>query len=294
MVAADDDRRAQLAACDHRVEARAEAGALAVAQPADPRGQALEGDPLASVLDPARERRVVGELVQHGSVGRGDVGGIARQRDPAKRALALAEQRTHVRGHEARVGERPLEAAEQRLGAQRVAVVEDLGAGVEEPDHRGAVRGDRGARAADVLGRVGVAQLARLSQRHPVRDVARERVVRARLVGDDVRGEAHAQKARQRVGGVRAQPDAHRAPRRAGRLRARDGVVERVRDLVEIARRDAPLDASRVDLDAQRNAAVHRHRERLRATHAAEPAVSVTVPASEPPWRRRAISAKHS
>ena len=51
---------------------------------------------------------------------------------------------------------------------------------------------------------------------------------------------------------------------------ASDGVVERVGDLVEVARLQAALDPVRVDLDAQRHAAVHRHRQRLGAAHAAE------------------------
>ena len=140
--------------------------------------------------DPAAEALVVGELLEHGAVGRVDVGRVARQRDPAERALALAEQRPHVGGHEARVVERALEAAELRLRAQRVAVVEDLGAAVLEADHRGAVRGHRGARAAHVLVGVLGPQALGLLERHAVGDVAAERVVRARLVGDDVGLEA--------------------------------------------------------------------------------------------------------
>ena len=128
VVAADHDRRRQLAAAHHLVEAQAEPVALAVAEPADARRQALEGDPLAGQLDPAGERLVVGELLEHGAVGGGDVGRVARQRHPAERALALAEQRPDVGGQEARVVEGPVEAAEPRLGAQAVAVVEHLGA----------------------------------------------------------------------------------------------------------------------------------------------------------------------
>ena len=51
----------------------------------------------------------------------------------------------------------------------------------------------------------------------------------------------------------------------------RDRGVEIGGLLVEVARRDAPRDAVTVDVDAQRHAAVHRDRERLRAAHAAEP-----------------------
>ena len=60
MVAADHDRRATSPVRDQLVEAQPEPAALAVAQPADPRRQALEGDPLAGQVDPARQRRVLG------------------------------------------------------------------------------------------------------------------------------------------------------------------------------------------------------------------------------------------
>ena len=61
------------------------------------------------------------------------------------------------------------------------------------------------------------------------------------------------------------------APLVAGLGAAGDGVVEVVGDLVEVARLDAPLDAGGVDVDAQRDAVVHRDRQRLGAAHPAEP-----------------------
>ena len=44
---------------------------------------------------------VVGEHLERELVGRGDVGRIARERRPAERPLALAEERPDVLGHEA-------------------------------------------------------------------------------------------------------------------------------------------------------------------------------------------------
>ena len=121
---------------DHLVEAQPGDVALAVAEPADARGQALERDLVLRLGDPAVERLVVGEELEHGLVGGGDVGGVAGERRPAERALALAEERADVGGHEAGELPGPRVAAELGLGADRVAVVEDLGAGVHEADHR--------------------------------------------------------------------------------------------------------------------------------------------------------------
>ena len=67
---------------------------------------------------------IVLEDLERELVGRVDVGRIARERRPAERALALAEERPDVFGHEAGDIERVRDAAVLRLGADVVAVVE--------------------------------------------------------------------------------------------------------------------------------------------------------------------------
>ena len=94
----------------------------------------------------------------------------------------------------------------------------------------------------------------------------------AGLVGDDVGLEAHLPQRRQHVGGVARTGPTLSARRSAlAAAAAGDGVVEVVGLLVEVAGLEPPLDPVRVDLDAERHAAVHRHRQRLGAAHAAEP-----------------------
>ena len=62
--------------------------ALAVAEPADAGGQALEGDALAGRARASGSMRfVVGEQLQDGLVGAVDVLGVAGEGDPAERAL---------------------------------------------------------------------------------------------------------------------------------------------------------------------------------------------------------------
>src|SRR5204862_3888610 len=158
------------------------------AEPADPRRQALEGDPLAGEPDPTPERLVVSELLEDGAVGGGDIRGLARQRRPAEWTLALAEERPDVGGDEAGVVEGALKPPELRLGAEAVAVVEDLGAGVLVGDHREAVGGDGGARAAYVLLGVGPTELRRLVEVEAGWDISAQRIVGGGLVGDDVGG----------------------------------------------------------------------------------------------------------
>ena len=69
VVAPDDDRRAQLAAGHHLVEAQPGAVALAVAEPADARGQPLELHALARQRDPARDVLLVAEELEDRVVG---------------------------------------------------------------------------------------------------------------------------------------------------------------------------------------------------------------------------------
>src|SRR3546814_18708884 len=74
IIAADHDRRLQLAAAYHFVERQAEAMAVAEADPADARRQALKGDALAGHVEPAVQVRVVGnQLLDLDKIGRAHV-----------------------------------------------------------------------------------------------------------------------------------------------------------------------------------------------------------------------------
>ena len=82
--------------------------------------------------------------------------------------------------------------------------------------------------------------------------------------------------------------------RRSARARV-DRLVQVVGALVEVAGRQALLDARRIDLDDQRDAAVHRDGQRLGAAHAAEAGGDDDAcRASVPPKCRRASSASVS
>src|SRR5918998_1424219 len=172
VVAPYDYRGGDGPVCDELVEAQPCPLARASPEPADARREPLEADLLSRLLDPAPEARVVGEELEDGVVGRGDVVGVPRERRPPERPLALAEERPYVRGDEAGVGEGPVEAAEPRLCAQVVAVVEDLGPALQHAGHRRAVAGHRGARLAHVALGVALAQPGGLLEGEAGRDVA--------------------------------------------------------------------------------------------------------------------------
>src|SRR6185295_5486704 len=101
MVATDHDRRGDLAAAYHLVEREAEAVTLPEPDPANPRWQALEGDPLASHVEPTVEMQIVGDQFLHLGVGAVDVLGIAAECRPAEWPDAAAEERANIGWHKA-------------------------------------------------------------------------------------------------------------------------------------------------------------------------------------------------
>ena len=106
----DHHRRGHSPAAHELVDRQARSGAVAVAEPADPRGQPLECDPLGCQLQPPLQDTVLREQLQQRRVDRGDVRRIARQRGPPERPDAAAEERPDIGRDEARVCERILDA----------------------------------------------------------------------------------------------------------------------------------------------------------------------------------------
>ena len=212
---------------------------------------------------------IVGKLLEHGAVGRGDVGGVAGQSDPAERSLALTEQRSDVGGQKAGIVERPVESTEGGFRAQAVPVVEDLGTLVGVGDHRRTVRRHRQPGPADELLRVVTGELCSGFDGE-VGGYVRQRVVSARLVGHDVGGKVAVDERRQDDRRIADDTYRERPACVAGSDTPSHGVIDGVGDLVEIAVLDPPSDAVLVHVDAQRHPTVHRDRQRLGAAHPAE------------------------
>ena len=156
--------------------------------------QIRAGRPWNAIRSPAMSSQrcrcgVVREELLHLRVGLADVVGVARQRDPAERPLAAAEQRPDVRRHEAREGERVGDAVVERDLADVVAVVDDRDAERLEVEHRlhvrrAALRAPRRAARACCAG-LGLRRLP-LRDGPAGRQVAVDEVVRRGLVGDEV------------------------------------------------------------------------------------------------------------
>ena len=272
MVTADHDGRGDLALGHELVEEQPGLVALAVAQPADARGQALELHVLLRGVDPLVQVLVVREELLDRVVRDLDVLGVAGERHPAEGAEALAEQRADVRRDEARELEGAGVAGVAGLVADRVAVVEDLGALVLELDHRLDLRGH------GLLGLLGEAHGIGLGLGIPLlhgelRGQVGQGIVRGGLVGHDVHGDlaraVAAQQLREHVRGVAHVAHGQRAVLVLGRHDLGEGGVQVRLHLVQVALGLAALEARLVHVDDEAGAAVQRHGERLGAAHAA-------------------------
>src|SRR5256886_13291680 len=96
MVAPDHNGGFHDALAHQLVEGQPRFVALAVAQPADARGQPLETDFLAGQRDPTFQRSILREEFENSLVGAIDIFGITGERYPAKWAFATPEDRADI------------------------------------------------------------------------------------------------------------------------------------------------------------------------------------------------------
>ena len=120
--------------------------------------------------------------------------------------------------------------------------------------------------------RIALAQFQRLLQRHAVRHIAVQRIVRGSLIGENVGNDAALGQLRNDVGAVADQPDRNVFFLAHGVLQDAQRFVERVDHEVAVAGLQALLDALGIDVDAEESRASHGRRQRLRSTHAAHAA----------------------
>ena len=225
-----------------------------------------------AMRDPARQGFVVREQFERETVGAIDVFGVARERHPAERPAAFAEERTDVLRHEAGNVEGVLHAGLLGVGANVVAVVERHRAGPLQRQHRFDVRPHGGDRPLHVFVRIRAAKGARFVERHAVGHVAVQRIVSAGLVGEDVWDDTAPDHLRQHVGAVAHQADRERFPVGARLSQNAERFVEIARDSIAVAGLQAALDAVRVDVDTEEAGAVHGGCQRLCAAHSAHAA----------------------
>ena len=270
MIASDDDRGLQLSAAHHLVEREAEPVPLPEPHPADPGRQPLEADPLPRHVEPVVQVRIVRNQRLHLLVGPVDVFRIAGQRAPAERPDAATEEGADARRDEPREGEGVAEALVPGDLADVVPVVDGRHSPVREGDHR--FHMDANRFAGRRLYRRGIVFSLRTPfGQGPARgQVAVARIVRRRLVGDQVGKDAPSHELREDVRGVAENRDRLCLTRPRPAFDHRQRFVQRSGLLVHVAGANSEVDAVRVALHRQAAGAGHHRRERLRPSHAPE------------------------
>ena len=272
VIAPDHDRRLHFAAFHQLVDGEAKFRAFTIAEPANPAGQSLELNALLRQFHPAREDGVVGKHLERETIGPRDIGRVATQCGPAKWPFPFAKERPDVLRNEAWNIERVLHSGLFRLRTNVVAVVECDRAFLLQREHRLDMHRHRFHRTRDVFLRICCAQLQRLRQRHLVRYVTVESIVRAGLIGQDIGHDLAPQHLREHIGAVADQPDRERFAIPARALHHLHRLIEAARDIIAIAALEPLLDPRRINVDSEKNRARHRRRERLRTAHSAHPA----------------------
>src|SRR5829696_6523164 len=102
MIAPDRDRGFQIATLHEIVDRLAHLCTFTITEPADACRQSLEVNAIARKTQPAIQRAIIGKHLQREIVSLANVLWITRQRHPAKRSFAFAEEWSNVLGHETR------------------------------------------------------------------------------------------------------------------------------------------------------------------------------------------------
>ena len=274
VIAADDDRRRHLARRDELVEAKPGLRAIAVAEPADARGEALDRRPsrrpgassAGGRRRPGRARPAPGRwramssgspesaAPRNGPLPSQNSGRMKAGTKPGKsKAFSTPASFAHWRGCCCR-------SRRSRAPARL------------EGEHGAHVLGHGGLAAADVVLGIRCAERQRLGQRYAVRDVAVERVVGADVWSVTRSGCQPRRTSSGRTSAALPMSATDRPMRsRAPAVDHGERLVERVGQLVDVARRRGGAGrAPRRPRRTRHGALVHRDRERLRAAHAAE------------------------
>src|SRR6266567_3875648 len=114
MITPHHNRCFQLSLFYQIIHRQSELRALAIAEPADPRGQALKLNPLTRQVNPTAKNLILGKEFEHQIVRPMNVRRFARERHPTERAPAFAKQRSNIRGNKSRKVVSVLDSALER------------------------------------------------------------------------------------------------------------------------------------------------------------------------------------
>ena len=212
---------------------------------------------------------VLGEHFQHQLIRSCDIRSLSRKRRPAKRSFALAKQRPNVGGHKSRKVVGVLHALLKRKRPNIVSVIKRHRAQLLQIQHSLNVLRHRLHRMFLVLIRIFFSQFERRFERHPVRHVSADRIVRAGLIRQQIGNHAALRQLRNQVRAISNQSNrccfalAHRVLQNPQRL------IQARHQHIDVARLQSFFDALAININAQKRRAIHRRCQRLRSAHPA-------------------------
>ena len=270
MVAPDHHRRLELAARHHFIKGETRAMPIAKPDPADPRRQALERDPLLRHVEPIVQMGVLREKLLHLGIGLADILRIARQRRPAERPHTPAEQRPDIGRHKAREGKGILEPLFEGHLTDVVAIIDGRHAILVEGHHRRHMGFHAGPRGLFDLLRGALALFLPLRHGPALRQIAIDRVMRRGLIGHDIGTHAALVDLGENIRRIAQKRHGFRLARLSPTRDHLERLIETVGLLVHVSRAQTEIDAVGVALHRQTAGPRHHRSQRLRAAHAAQ------------------------
>ena len=276
MVTPNHNRCFEFAIFHHFIERQARQMPLAQAEPANSRRQALKGNAFLRHVEPTVHMRVVREQLFNFRIGFVNVLRIARQRHPAERPFAFAEQRTDVGRYKPWEIKSVFHARVQSDLTDVVAIVHCGDAHRVKIQHRLDVLRARLRRVCREFGVLCGVRLCGFPLRHRPTDgqITVDEVMCRSLVGDQVGLHSAIlstlDQFRQNLCRIAKQADGHRFATLAMVFDQSQRVVQIARLFVQVARAQAKIDARLLAFNIQRDRARKRRRQRLRAAHAAQ------------------------
>src|SRR6201987_2133073 len=248
--------RFQFASRDQIIQSHSELVALAIAQPADSRRKSLKFHPFLRQLDPARENFIVRKHFEYQLIRAMDIRSLPRKRYPAKRPSSLAEKRAYICRDKSRKIVSILDALIVSTHPNVIAVIERYRTQFLPPDHSLHMLGHRFERTLAIAIRISLPQLRRLRHIQPLRNIAADWVVRARLVGKQIRNHSASRQLRDYVGTISYQPHGRRLAFTHGVFQYAQRFIQVVHHHIAVTALHTPLDAFRIYVDPQKRGAI--------------------------------------
>src|SRR6185312_3908605 len=267
MVAADDDRGLYCPGPNQLIEGQPRLFPFSLTQPANAGRQSLERDPLPCKPQPALQRTVSREQRTDRLIRHCDVGRISAECRPPEGTFPFTKQGSDISRNETWETECIFQTLFLRPCPQIVAIVERNGATALQLEHAFHMATHAAIGIIDILLRVIPAQHDRLVMAQLMRPVTDQRIMRGGLVRERIGYTVALDQTLQQVHGIAMYTYGKRLTLAARRYCSIDSLIDVAHFLIQVSRFNAFVDTPFFHFRDQRDAFIHRDRQRLRPAH---------------------------